>query len=177
MRHQSCAGQRRSRSRPRRLDGAVGVDDDLARRRVAARAVAARVGGQADAVEHAGPNLLRLRRVPVLLPADAVGGLLDAVANARIAERLLGVRVAVLVEVLQAELDRVHADRVRRLLHRHLQRERAVGMADAAIRALLVGVGEDVDRFELQVRDLVQSCMLNHEPLAAELRAARRRWR
>ena len=61
--------------------------------------------------------------------------MLDAVDDARVAQRQLGVRVAVDVDVLQAELDRVHVDGVGRLLDRRLERERAVGMRDAAIGA------------------------------------------
>src|SRR5581483_12165744 len=99
------------------LDAAVGVDDDLAADRVAAAAVATGVGGQPDAVEDARPDLLRLWGVPVLLPADPVRRLHDAVADAGVAERPVGVRVAGLVQLLQAELDRVHANSVGRPLH------------------------------------------------------------
>ena len=126
--------------------------------------MAAGVRRHADAVVDARTDLVRLRRVPLLGPADLVADGGDAVADARVREGRLGVGVPDLVQVHQPEGDGVHADRVGRLLHGDLERERPVRVRHAPVGPRLEAVGEDIDRFELQVRDLVE--VLHVEPRA-----------
>ena len=126
--------------------------------------MAAEVSRHADAVVDTGSHLLGLRCVPDILPVDRRLHAGDAIPDTDVAERTLRVRVADLVQVLQPELDRVHVDRVRGLVHRGLEGERPVRMAHAAIRAGLVAVGHHVDGLEAQVRDLVE--VLHVDPRA-----------
>ena len=124
--------------------------------------MAARVRGETDAMEDSRTYFPCPRPVPFLFPRDARGGGVDTIADARIAEGLFRIRIPFLVEIFQPELDGVHADGVRRLLHHHLQGERAVRMAHTAIWPGLVAVGKDVDGLQLQVGNLVD--VLHVEP-------------
>src|SRR5258706_1102793 len=141
---------------PDRLHASVAVDDDLTGGRVAAGAVAAEVRRHSDPVVDAGTDLLGLRRVPLLRPVDRVADRGDAVADAGVAERPLGVGVPDLVDVRKAEGDRVHPDGVGGLVHGGLEGERAVRVGHAAVRARLVAVGHHVDGLEPEVRDDVE---------------------
>src|SRR5688572_17653047 len=69
-----------------RLQRAVQVDDDLAGGRVGARAVAARVRRDANAVVDARPHLAGPRLVPRAPPGDALGHLLQTIPDAGVAE-------------------------------------------------------------------------------------------
>ena len=107
-------------------------------------------------------HFLSPQRVPLLFPGDAGGGGVDAIANSGIAEGLFRIGIPFLVEIFQPELDRVHADGIRRLLHHHLQGERTVGMTHAAIWTRLVAVGKDVDSLQLQIGNRIN--VLHVEP-------------
>ena len=127
---------------------------------------------QPDAMKDTRPHFLCFRWMPLLAPADAVGRHGDAIAQARVRKRLVRVRIADLIQVLQSELHRVHTDRVRRLLHGRFQGEGAVRMHHAPIGKRDVVVGHHVDAFERQVRDFVR--VVHGEPGARCRRELRR---
>src|SRR5207237_793491 len=85
-----------------------------------------------------------LPNVPLLGLAGVVADGGDAVADARVREGRLGVGVPDLVQVHQPEGDGVHADRVGRLLHGDLERERPVRVRHAPVGPRLEAVGEDI---------------------------------
>src|ERR1700687_5884698 len=114
-----------------------------------------RVGGHADAVEDTRAHLLGFRRVPLLLPPGAIGRLLNEVLEARVVVWLFGVWIAVEIEVLQPNIQRIHPDRVRGAIDERLARERIIWVLRAAQRAVLLAVGLHVYHLMPQVVDLV----------------------
>ncbi len=124
-------------------DAAVG--GDVAVRAAAAAAAAPLVGRHAEAVlDRTGR---RIAGHVALLPAKRLRALREVVAPCRVRR---GRR-----QVLDAELDRIHADAIGELVHQDFGEEAPLRMSRRAHRALLSGVDVDVGVHAAAIRELI----------------------